>query len=927
MRICLKPIEGSSRSPSIGGVHECLVNLQREFIKLGHTISDEYSADVVHGHAFDAGRDVYTSHGVYPEVNAHEVESNRSLFNNIVGAKRVTAVSEWTAKQFSHLGVDTHIIHNGVDYDKLQSFKQSTFGARDYVIWAKAAADYVRNPMAYLKLASQRPDLKFWMTIAPQDSRKSPNIKMIGLRPHEDCLRVISKASVYVSTGVENFSIQILEAMALGIPVLAVNKGGVSEVDGIVKVDEDGLMDGLEYCLSHRDEIIKRQDEIVKGQFTWEIIAKQYVKMFEEVRKEKPHKTKVSIVIPCYNYAETIVGAVESCLNQSVAPDEIIVVDDGSKDNTEEVLKPYSKRIKYIKQKNAGVSAARNHGIEKASGDYIICLDADDQISPGLLETGKNILDRNPSVGIAYPGMEIVADGEFKGDLPPNPFDFEQLTKGNFIPCANVFRKEAWKKAGGYKDINPSWEDYDMWLSICELGYTAVDMNDQRLLYNVHNKGRTAEAEGGQYAGLLRATVDGYHRRIYGGAGLVTVVIPCYNQWQYVKEAVKSAFDQSYPHIEVIVVDDASTEYGIFSAALLSLQFPKVKIFQRASNGGLAAARNTGIELSKGEWIVPLDADDKLHPDFVRNCIKRVYNDEKYAYTDVLIWHNQGKGPEELWEAPEYDCARIYDEHLHACTILVKKKWLTHIGMYDANMRDGWEDLEMVLRLARNGMTGVKVPGPLFYYRWREDGMRLSIENDPSKKKAINDYIWSKHKDLTREALMACCGNPIKSKVVTVESPDELSMALNTPEGATLMKYNGHKVGQMTKRGSHGRLYRYDATSNLFYVGSEDTALFSGNLFSHIRKPLPVTEAEVQMAMKPPVENPVDEMPDGDDDLMILEGITQEQSDALKAAGLTTFKKLIAADIEVVVAILGKKAIASKFRKMALAVIRDQAGA
>ena len=112
---------------------------------------------------------------------------------------------------------------------------------------------------------------------------------------------------------------------------------------------------------------------------------------------------RVSVIIPAYNAEDTINAALESVLSQSLSPNEVILVDDGSTDRTAAIIKKYArndKRIKYIYQKNAGPSAARNRAIDLSKGDYIAFCDADDEWRRGKLARQISFLEENPAVAL-----------------------------------------------------------------------------------------------------------------------------------------------------------------------------------------------------------------------------------------------------------------------------------------------------------------------------------------------------------------------------------------------------------------------------------------------------------------------------------------------------------------------------------------------
>lgn len=114
---------------------------------------------------------------------------------------------------------------------------------------------------------------------------------------------------------------------------------------------------------------------------------------------------KVSVVIPTYNYGRFIAGAIEGVLAQTYPIEEIIVVDDGSTDNTAEVVAAFSPRVKYIKQKNGGVCAARNNGVQSSSGEFIAFLDADDVWHPEKIAKQMAKFEEDAQIGLVHCGM------------------------------------------------------------------------------------------------------------------------------------------------------------------------------------------------------------------------------------------------------------------------------------------------------------------------------------------------------------------------------------------------------------------------------------------------------------------------------------------------------------------------------------------
>jgi glycosyltransferase involved in cell wall biosynthesis len=189
---------------------------------------------------------------------------------------------------------------------------------------------------------------------------------------------------------------------------------------------------------------------------------------------------KVTVIIPTYNRAHLIKRAIKSVLNQTFQDFEIIVVDDGSTDNTEEVVKSFNDlRIKYIKhQKNLGASAARNTGIKNSKGEYIAFLDSDDEWLPEKLEKQmryfKKIEKRRGKLGLVYcdsiwcdeEGRKIAVSNQIW--KPKEGWVFKELLKNCFISTASVVicREDVLIKVGLFDRKFTQSQDYELWIRL-----------------------------------------------------------------------------------------------------------------------------------------------------------------------------------------------------------------------------------------------------------------------------------------------------------------------------------------------------------------------------------------------------------------------------------------------------------------------------
>jgi glycosyltransferase involved in cell wall biosynthesis len=181
----------------------------------------------------------------------------------------------------------------------------------------------------------------------------------------------------------------------------------------------------------------------------------------------------VSVVIPCYNQARFLGEAIESVLAQTYARSEIVVVDDGSTDNTVEVASRY-REVRSISQRNQGQGAARNEGLRHASGEFVVFLDSDDRLLPRAFEVALNCLDAHP--GVAFVAGRCVGLGVDGGQRNTRyePIvernHYIRLLLGNYIwtPGTVMFRTALVRDAGGFKTTVSGAEDYDLYLRIAK---------------------------------------------------------------------------------------------------------------------------------------------------------------------------------------------------------------------------------------------------------------------------------------------------------------------------------------------------------------------------------------------------------------------------------------------------------------------------
>ena len=205
----------------------------------------------------------------------------------------------------------------------------------------------------------------------------------------------------------------------------------------------------------------------------------------------------VSIVIPCYNQGGFLRESVGSLYAQTYPYFEIIVVDDGSTDQTREVVQSFLPRIQVIHQKNAGVSAARNAGIAQATGEMILFLDADDWIDPDAIEKFVKAANDRPDGTLFHGSCRIVTlekvplESRKSTGLGSDPFHRLLLKNEITTPGTVMVRRSAVLKAGGFDPTIKGGEDWDLWLRIAADGGQYVAVPDSWANYRRHTASAT----------------------------------------------------------------------------------------------------------------------------------------------------------------------------------------------------------------------------------------------------------------------------------------------------------------------------------------------------------------------------------------------------------------------------------------------------
>lgn len=206
----------------------------------------------------------------------------------------------------------------------------------------------------------------------------------------------------------------------------------------------------------------------------------------------------VAVIVPCWNYAKYLPECIDSLVNQTYKINEIIIVNDGSPDNTNEVAnqliaKYPQANIKLIEKPNGGLSSARNVGIKACNSEYIMCLDADDKLVPGAIEEHVSLMVDDMTLA----QCALMEFGERHVIMTPTKDSgLERIMQSNTVFCNAMFAKKVWEAVGGFDEaevMRLGYEDWEFWIRVLAYGCRLRTSDMIALRYRAHSSNMTKE--------------------------------------------------------------------------------------------------------------------------------------------------------------------------------------------------------------------------------------------------------------------------------------------------------------------------------------------------------------------------------------------------------------------------------------------------
>lgn len=485
---------------------------------------------------------------------------------------------------------------------------------------------------------------------------------------------------------------------------------------------------------------------------------------------------KFSVVTCSYNQGCFIADTIESVLAQKYPLFEHIVVDGGSRDNSREVCARYP-HVRFIDAPGTSQAQALNLGFREVTGDIVAWVNSDDYYEPHAFRIAAASISPADGVYIATGGSRVVdAAREQLWIMPNGPVERNRLLfhprlyrrKGRMcMPCqpATFFHRHVLDTLGPLQEDLNYGMDYEYWLRALYRGFSFHYVAEILADYRYHSASKTVEAGFDKFLPEWDRVSESYIRRLSPAARLaaeawwlrslpdtaawrrlharleretgrvkavappappqpplVSVVVPAYNSERHLRGTIETVLAQTYPHWELIVVDDGSRDASLQIARDLAQQHPeRIRVFTHPdrANRGVSATRNLGIREARGKYIAFLDADDRWRPDKLRRQVSLMESNPQiglsYTKSGILregIGEQFVPGAEKLgWAAPADRVAALtllltLDLNYIFSSVMVRADALREAGGFDEDLPFQSEDRILVTKICSRHKLG-----------------------------------------------------------------------------------------------------------------------------------------------------------------------------------------------------------------------------
>ncbi|MGC8747495.1 MAG: glycosyltransferase [Candidatus Kapaibacteriota bacterium] len=464
-------------------------------------------------------------------------------------------------------------------------------------------------------------------------------------------------------------------------------------------------------------------------------------KFFLDFSQKPLEKPDFSVIVLAPSHSSNLTECINSILNQTYKNFEVIVITKKSNNYIQTFYK-YDKRVQlFFIDTIPSYRELLQMGISRSKGKFLIFFNENNKMFPIHLQMVSNIIKICPDCSIFPSNYFIVNQSKYlyyehsRETHKPNEFNLLKTIPQTMIQFAHLTFKKQNDLEHLIDEISTYPETYRTYSANCENYlptieyYNYIESTDKpaeskpfsntlsSLHKNTSNENLRPETEINEFKFDFRDIKEGENNPI------VSIIIPCYKNAQFLSEVLESVVEQTFKDWECIIVNDGSPDNTREVAQQLISKYPDKKItYLEKENGGVASARNYGIENAKGKYILPLDADDKIAPTFLEKTVKVLEEnaDIHIVYTDL----KQFGEVERIVPSKDFDPRTLLNlDYISGNSLFRKEVWET-IGGYKNNI--GYEDWEFWINAIENGFKGFRIPEVLFFYRVKTESRYTS---------------------------------------------------------------------------------------------------------------------------------------------------------------------------------------------------------
>jgi glycosyltransferase involved in cell wall biosynthesis len=457
----------------------------------------------------------------------------------------------------------------------------------------------------------------------------------------------------------------------------------------------------------------------------------------------------ISVVIPAYNAGKYINDAIDSVLNQTFTNFELLIIDDGSTDNTVDIIQSYSDaRIVLIRNWHDSIVSALNTGFKKAKGKYIARMDADDKMFPERLKMQYELMEVHTEITVCSSWIQLFNSSGLAGILKTSSGIIQntlyKLLNGNIIAHSTVMiRRDFLERYKLRYEYYLHAEDYKLWFEIAKQGGLFYTIPEALLYYRISENqiGNKYRLEQQETSNKIRKEILEYLMPKFNLKNITTkktfkpsvsVVMPAYNSEKYVLEAINSILNQTFEDFEFIIIDDNSTDGT--KEIINNVEDKRIIRIINKTGIGNCKSRNKGMEMAKGKYICVMDSDDIACPERFEKQYRFMKENIQYAAigSDSVIFGNNTAFPlQRLRNEDEIKVKLLHDNVCTHSTLMLSNEFLKQNKIHYNEEYYCAADYNLLVDISRIGNI-TNIPEFLLFYRQYPEQITSSKNKEQS---------------------------------------------------------------------------------------------------------------------------------------------------------------------------------------------------